>query len=141
MAMKIPSITSKLANNALNAKHGEEILEGNSAEEFANQIISILENKELADKLSKNGYTFVHKNYNWDAATQKLEKLMTNSKLMETLFLYAIFVSLAGFLVGLVGKAWAVNKKSVKKSEFFNRFTILFLILMFILLIFYQFII
>lgn len=80
MAMKIPSITSKLANNALNAKHGEEILEGNSAEEFANQIISILENKELADMLSKNGYTFVHKNYNWDAATQKLEKLMTNSK-------------------------------------------------------------
>jgi len=60
---------------------------------------------------------------------------------METLFLYGIFVSLAGFLFGLAGKAWAVKKKSVKKNEFFNRLTVLFLILMFILVIFYQFII
>ncbi len=60
---------------------------------------------------------------------------------MDTLFLYAIFVSLGGFIFGLLGKAWAVKKKSVKKNEFFNRLTVLFLILMFILVIFYQFII
>jgi hypothetical protein len=60
---------------------------------------------------------------------------------METLFLYAIFASLAGFIFGLAGKAWSVKKKSIKKSEFYNRLTVLFLILMFILVIFYQFII
>jgi glycosyltransferase involved in cell wall biosynthesis len=76
MAMKIPSITSQLANNALSAKHGEEILEGRSAAEFASHILNILENPELANKLSENGYAFVHQNYNWTAATQKLEKLM-----------------------------------------------------------------
>jgi glycosyltransferase involved in cell wall biosynthesis len=76
MAMKIPSITSQLANNALNAKHGEEILEGRTAAEFASHILNILENPELANKLSENGYAFVHQHYNWTAATQKLEKLM-----------------------------------------------------------------
>ena len=80
MAMRIPSITSGLANSALNAKHGEEILEGNSAEEFAAHIISILENPKLAEKLSKNGYAFVHEHYNWTAATQKLENLMIKPK-------------------------------------------------------------
>ncbi len=60
---------------------------------------------------------------------------------MESIFLTAIYISLGGFVLGLAGKAWAVNKKSQKKSEFFNRVTTLFLILMFILLVFYKFII
>lgn len=60
---------------------------------------------------------------------------------MEDLFLTAIFVSLAGFIVGLAGKAWSVKRKSLKNNHFFNRVSILFLILMFILLIFYRFII
>jgi sugar transferase (PEP-CTERM/EpsH1 system associated) len=79
MAMKIPSITSELANNALSAKHNEEILVGKTAEDFASHIVSILENPQLANKLAENGYQFVHRNYNWDAATQKLENLMISS--------------------------------------------------------------
>ncbi len=76
MAMKIPSITSELANNALNAKHGDEILVGKTAEDFAKCIIEILEKPDLAQKLAEKGFDFVHQNYNWHAATQKLENLM-----------------------------------------------------------------
>lgn len=60
---------------------------------------------------------------------------------MESIFITAIFVSLAGFIIGLAGKAYAVKKKSLKNNQFFSRVSILFLILMFILVIFYQFII
>jgi hypothetical protein len=60
---------------------------------------------------------------------------------MESMILTAIYVSAAGFIVGLAGKAWAVGRKSRRKNEFFSRLTVLFLILMFILLIFYRFII
>ena len=74
--MKIPSITSDLANSALKAKPGEEILIGNSAEELGRQIILLLEDQSLANKLAENGYNFVHQNYNWASATQKLENLM-----------------------------------------------------------------
>jgi len=76
MSMKIPSITSDLANSALKAKPGEEILIGNSAEELGRQIILLLEDQSLANKLAENGYNFVHQNYNWASATQKLENLM-----------------------------------------------------------------
>jgi hypothetical protein len=60
---------------------------------------------------------------------------------MEQYFLTAIYVSLAGFIVGLAGKAYSVSKKSRKKNEFYSRLSVLFLILMFILLVFYRFII
>lgn len=76
MAMKIPSITSPLANFALEAKDGLEILIGNSPQEYADHIIQLLENDELNKTIANNGYAFVHRNYNWDAATNKLEILI-----------------------------------------------------------------
>lgn len=79
MAMKIPSITSPLANQALNARHGEEILVGEKAAEFAELIIDVLDHPQLAGKLADNGHLFVHKNYNWSAATRVLEELMVNT--------------------------------------------------------------
>ncbi len=77
MAMKIPSITSPLANQALEAKPGKEILVGNSPEEFADYIIKLLDDKKLSEELADNGYSFVQKNYNWESATGKLEIIIT----------------------------------------------------------------
>ena len=79
MAMKIPCISSHLANNALNAKSGKEIKIGDSAEEYAQHIIYLLDNKDKADEIALNGYNFVLNNYNWEKATEKLEELMLNS--------------------------------------------------------------
>ncbi len=76
MAMKIPSITSKLANDALEARDGSEILVGDTAQDFANHIIDLLDNKEKANELALNGYNFVLQNFDWAAATNKLEKLI-----------------------------------------------------------------
>jgi polysaccharide biosynthesis protein PslH len=75
MAMKIPCITSRLANQALKARDGEEILVAETAEEYALHIISLLDNPSLADKIAENGYNFVLKNYNWEAETRKIEAL------------------------------------------------------------------
>jgi polysaccharide biosynthesis protein PslH len=79
MAMKIPSITSGLANSALLATPGKEILVGRTAEEFAGHILNLLENQEFSAALAENGYRFIHSNYNWKAATNKLEELILNS--------------------------------------------------------------
>jgi polysaccharide biosynthesis protein PslH len=76
MAMKIPCITSRLANQALKARDGEEILVAETAEEYAIHIISLLDNPSLADKIAENGYNFVLKNYNWEAETHKIEALL-----------------------------------------------------------------
>ncbi|MCF8367778.1 MAG: glycosyltransferase [Bacteroidales bacterium] len=79
MAMKIPCITSELANQALKAKHGEEILVGNTPEEYAQFIVSLLEDELYSDKLAGKGHTFVHSNFNWTAATNVLESLILNT--------------------------------------------------------------
>ncbi|MCF8302703.1 MAG: glycosyltransferase [Bacteroidales bacterium] len=79
MAMKIPSITSALANGALNAQNGKEIMVAESAPEFAFHILQLLSNDELAHSIAENGYTFVTRHYNWANATAKLEGIMKSS--------------------------------------------------------------
>lgn len=76
MAMKIPCITSRLANQALKAKDGVDILVAETPGEYALHIISLLENKELANRIAENGYNFVMNNYNWEAETRKIEALL-----------------------------------------------------------------
>ena len=76
MAMKIPSITSQLANNALCAKDGKEILVGNTPEEYANHILKLLNEPSFALEIGEAGYQFVINNYNWESATAELEKVM-----------------------------------------------------------------
>jgi polysaccharide biosynthesis protein PslH len=76
MSMNVPCITSELANNALGAKPGEEIIIGNSPEEYAAQIINLLANPEKAKKIAGNAGNFVKTKYNWDTVNQKLETLI-----------------------------------------------------------------
>ena len=76
MSMKIPSITTPLANDALQAKNGKEILIGNDATGLAQHIIDLLSNKKLNDEIAEAGYNFVHQHYSWDKASVKLEKAM-----------------------------------------------------------------
>lgn len=79
MSMKIPTITTPLANDALNAKDGNEILIGNDPVTLANHIISLLKSDELQTKLAQAGYDFVHANHSWDTATDKLDDLINSS--------------------------------------------------------------
>lgn len=79
MAMKIPCITSKLANNALGAKDNVEILTAETAEGFANQIISLIEDEEKAAKIASNAICFVKNNYNWNTLTTELGALIEGS--------------------------------------------------------------
>lgn len=79
MAMKIPCVTSALANNALCAAVGREIMVGESPEDFAEIIIELLTHQQNADELAENGYRFVLNNFNWKSATAKLEEIITKS--------------------------------------------------------------
>ncbi len=80
MAMKLPCVTSQLANNALGAEHQNSILIGNEPEEYYEHIISLLENKNLYYNIATSGYDFVKKNYTWEGTTQKLNELIINTK-------------------------------------------------------------
>ena len=75
MSMKIPSITTPLANDALQAIDGEQILVGKDTEELAANIVRLLEDKSLHQQISEKGFTFVKKNYSWEEATEKLNRI------------------------------------------------------------------
>jgi sugar transferase (PEP-CTERM/EpsH1 system associated) len=76
MSMRLPAITSPLANASLGAKPNEEILIGNNAEEMAQNIITLLTDKEKAERLAQAGYDFTNRVYDWGKATEKLEAAM-----------------------------------------------------------------
>lgn len=76
MALGVPCITSPLANNALGAKDGEQILLASSEEDFIDHIMFLLSHPTEVERIGKNGTMFVKDNYNWKATTQKLIELI-----------------------------------------------------------------
>jgi sugar transferase (PEP-CTERM/EpsH1 system associated) len=78
MAMKVPCITSPLANQALLAKPGEEILVAETPADYSEAILSLLNDPALAQRIGENGNRFVLRNYSWENETRKIESLIIN---------------------------------------------------------------
>ena len=76
MSMRLPAITSPLANASLGAKTNEEILVGSNAEEMAQNILTLLTDKEKAEQIAQAGYDFTNRVYDWGRATEVLEEAM-----------------------------------------------------------------
>lgn len=76
MSMKLPCITTTLANNPLGAEIDKEILVGNNEHELAQHIITLLTDKEKANTLAQSGYDFVRRVYDWSEATKIMEDEM-----------------------------------------------------------------
>lgn len=76
MAMRIPCITSTLANNALQAKPDMEILLAKTADEYASQIIELLTNREKADKIALAGHNLITEHFSWEGATKPLLEIL-----------------------------------------------------------------
>ena len=76
MAMKMPTICSTLANNAVKAVNGESIMVANTPSEYAQHIIYLLSNPAKARQMGEDSYQFVLKHFNWEIENDKLEKLL-----------------------------------------------------------------
>ena len=75
MSMKIPCITTELANKSLNATK-KEIMIAKNEEEFAEICVELFNNKEKTLNLIENGYKFVKSKYDWKKSTSKIIKLL-----------------------------------------------------------------
>jgi glycosyltransferase involved in cell wall biosynthesis len=76
MAMKVPCVTTGLANNALGARPGEEILVGDSPAELADRILELLDDPARAAAIGAGGLELVRRAYDWESTTAQLERLM-----------------------------------------------------------------
>ncbi len=80
MAMKLPCITTTLANKALGAENNKNIMVADTAEEIAENIVLLLTKKEKAEAIRLAGFEFVSSKYNWEKINDSLEKIISNAK-------------------------------------------------------------
>lgn len=76
MAMRMPCVTSALANNAVRAIPGESILIGETPEEYAEHILRLLERPDERDRVAQAGFEFVRTHFDWDRSADDLERLL-----------------------------------------------------------------
>lgn len=77
LAMGLPVITSPLANQALRAIPGDHLLIGNNPSDYAQQILSLLNDNVFSKALSYNGLKFIQEHFQWSSLCHRLEKIIT----------------------------------------------------------------
>ncbi len=75
MAMGLPCITTKFANNALLA-NSSQIIIANNPKEFAINCIELLNNNIKAEKLKQEGLKFVREKYDWKKVNERLNLIL-----------------------------------------------------------------
>ncbi len=76
MAMRVPCVTTSIANTPLGAVDGQEILVGDTPEALADAIVRMLESQELRDSIAAAGNRFVTTHYSWSSAVEPLEQIL-----------------------------------------------------------------
>lgn len=76
MAMRLPCITTPLANDALHAEPDTQVLIGDTPQEVADHIIDLLHNEAQRDNLAAAGHAFVKEHYSWLASGRQLHTIL-----------------------------------------------------------------
>ncbi len=72
MAMKLPCVISKLANNAIGAPENECVLVADNPEDYAAKINMLLNDELLRTTIAENAYKFVANNFDWEKNTENI---------------------------------------------------------------------
>lgn len=73
MAMGRPVVTTSKALGALDARVEEEVLVGDTPEEFSQQVMRVLRNPGLGERLGRNGRQYVEAKHDWGRVAESLE--------------------------------------------------------------------
>ncbi|MDR0927317.1 MAG: glycosyltransferase [Ignavibacteria bacterium] len=76
MAMKLPCITSDIANAALGAEVGSAIIVAEHPMDYANAILRLLDNANESDTIGEMGYQYVTENFGWERHTLALADII-----------------------------------------------------------------
>lgn len=76
MAMGVPCVTTSLANNAIAAKHEDQIMVAENPSEFVEAIQRLNEQTNLYHKIAQNARQYVLDKYTWAKATSPLIELI-----------------------------------------------------------------
>ncbi len=75
MAMKLPVVTTPLGRQGCGARNGHELLEANDQDKFAQEVISLLKDRDRQRALADAGRRYVEREHGWGVITEKLCRL------------------------------------------------------------------
>ena len=76
MAMGKAVVSTSFGARDIGATHGRNIIIADDPKEFAESVITLLQDDELRNKIGNNARRFVEKNYSWKKLTKKLEQFL-----------------------------------------------------------------
>jgi glycosyltransferase involved in cell wall biosynthesis len=78
LASRLPVVATPISNEGICAPVGKVLLEANNTEDFAQQIITLLQNPSQRKSLGQNALVFMQKYWTWDFHFEKLEAMLEN---------------------------------------------------------------
>ena len=66
MAMGIPSVTTSVGLEGIDAVSGRHLLTADSPSDFSEQVLRLMENKDLRMGISLNGLDLIRRKYGWE---------------------------------------------------------------------------
>ncbi|MFT3905876.1 MAG: glycosyltransferase [Steroidobacteraceae bacterium] len=76
MAARLPCVISPLANQALGARSGREVLVASTPEEFTRAILHLFDHPDVARQQATAALEFVRARFNWQDSATRLENLL-----------------------------------------------------------------
>jgi glycosyltransferase involved in cell wall biosynthesis len=73
MAMRIPIVSTRVGIEGIECHHGQHVLTADTAEEFATELIRLLDSQTLREQLANEGRKLVEDHYSWEAIGGKLD--------------------------------------------------------------------
>jgi len=75
MAMETPVVATPAACASLSARDGDHLLVGHSPAQFANQVLRLLEDQRLQQRIGSSGRRYVEQHHDWDKMADRLEEI------------------------------------------------------------------
>lgn len=76
LAMRVPVVTNSMTLKGVDMRRGVDVLVGDTPEEFANEVCSVLGSKTRREQLAAAGQQRVIERHNWDSAMDNFEELV-----------------------------------------------------------------
>jgi polysaccharide biosynthesis protein PslH len=74
-AMQVPVVTTTIGCEGIQATDSEHLLIGDTVDEFAAQVVRLLNDKELRDRITTNAYALADKKYRWEQIAEQFENM------------------------------------------------------------------
>ena len=78
MAMAIPVVATSIAAEGIDVKHDENILIGDTPENFSAETIKLIRDPELNSKIGSAGRKLVESKYSWKMVAERLNDIYTS---------------------------------------------------------------